>query len=48
MYIVKGSPVRSPSSNATDGDVGVTTKSKLSNAFAKSSAILVRTRCARP
>ena len=40
--------VFAPSLKATVGEVGVTTKSKRSNAFEKSSAILVRTRCARP
>ena len=48
MYIASGSSVFAPSLKATVGEVGVTTKSKRSNALEKSSAILVRTRCARP
>jgi hypothetical protein len=48
MYIASGSSIRAPSSNATDGLVGVTTKSKRSNARPKSSEIFVRTRWARP
>ena len=48
MYIASGSSVFSPSSKATEGEVGVTTKSKSAKAAAKSSAILVRTFWARP
>ena len=40
MYIASGSSVFSPSSKATEGEVGVTTKSKPAKAAAKSSAIL--------
>jgi hypothetical protein len=40
--------VRSPSSKATVGEVGVTTKSTCSKAAAKSWAIFVRTFCAVP
>ena len=47
-YIASGSASFAPSSNATPGAVGVTMKSKCSKAVAKSSAIFVRTRCARP
>ena len=47
-YIAHGSAVRSPSLNATVGDVGVMIRSTFSNAERKSSAIFVRTRCARP
>jgi len=47
-YISSGSSVLAPSSKATEGEVGVTTKSNSANAVAKSSAIFVRTRWARP
>ena len=47
-YIASGSSSLAPSSKATVGLVGVTTKSKRSKAALKSSAIFVRTRCARP
>jgi hypothetical protein len=45
--MLSGSETFSPSLNATVGAVGVTTKSKSSNAAAKSPAIFVRTCCAR-
>ena len=48
MYIASGSAAREPSSNATDGEVGVSSRSKSSNAAAKSPAISVRTRWALP
>jgi hypothetical protein len=48
MYIASGSAVFAPSSNATPGVVGVTMKSKFSQAFMKSRAISVRTFWARP
>ena len=47
-YIASGSAVFAPSSNATDGAVGVATKSNRSHAAWKSSLISVRTFCARP
>src|SRR5579872_5313640 len=47
-YIASGSAVRPPSSNATLGEVGVTSTSKRSNASACSRAITVRTFCAWP
>ena len=47
-YIAHGSSVRSPSLNATVGEVGVTIRSTFSNASRKSSAIFVRTFWARP
>ena len=47
-YIASGSAVLAPSSNATPGAVGVTTKSNRSQARSKSPAISVRTFCARP
>ena len=47
-YIASGLAVRSPSLNATVGEVGVTIKSTCSKAARKSSAICVRTRCALP
>ena len=46
--MASGLAVRSPSLNATVGDVGVTIRSTFSNAARKSSAIFVRTRWARP
>ncbi len=48
MYIDHGSPVFSPSPNATLGLVGVTMKSTCAKAASKSCTIFVRTRCARP
>ena len=48
MYIASGSAARSPSRKATDGEVGVSSRSKFSKAAAKSRAISVRTRWARP
>ena len=48
MYIASGSAVFAPSSNATPGAVGVTTKSNRSHASWKSCAISVRTFWARP
>ena len=47
-YIESGSSSLAPSSKATVGLVGVTTKSKLSQAARKSSEILVRTFWAWP
>jgi len=47
-YIASGSSVFSPSPKATEGEVGVTTKSTLPKAASKSSAIRVRTFCAWP
>ncbi len=47
-YIASGSSVFSPSPKATEGEVGVTTKSNSAKAAAKSSAIFVRTFCAWP
>jgi hypothetical protein len=46
--MASGSSVLAPSSKATPGLVGVTTKSTRWKAALKSSAINVRTRCARP
>jgi len=47
-YIDHGSAVFSPSAKATFAEVGVTIRSTSANAALKSSAIFVRTRCARP
>ena len=47
-YIATGSAVFAPSSNATVGDVGLSSTSKRSNAAANSRAITVRTFCAWP
>ena len=47
-YIASGSAVLAPSAKATVGAVGVTTKSKRSQAASKSRLISVRTCCARP
>src|SRR5436190_7930747 len=47
-YIASGLAVRAPSSNATVGDVGLTSTSKFSKAAACSSRITVRTFCAWP
>ena len=47
-YMASGSAVFEPSSKATPGAVGVTMKSKFSQAVVKSRAISVRTFCALP
>src|SRR5436305_10221592 len=47
-YIASGFSVRSPSLNATVGDVGLSSTSKRSNAAANSRPITVRTFCACP
>ena len=47
-YIASGSSVFSPRPKATEGEVGVTTKSNSAKAALKSAAILVRTFCACP
>jgi len=47
-YIASGFAVRAPSSKATVGDVGLTSRSNCSKAAACSSRTIVRTLCACP